>query len=87
MIQNGNPYRTLFSREYRPQLVITVLVGQHCLTPSAAVACFAFTTRGLIAPGLCCRSCGSECEDIDVDAFAALPCRCPSSSSSRASTP
>ena len=28
MIQNGNPNRTLFSREYRPQLVITVLVGQ-----------------------------------------------------------
>lgn len=28
MIQNGNPYRTLFSRAYRPQLVITVLVGQ-----------------------------------------------------------
>jgi sugar porter (SP) family MFS transporter len=26
MIQNGNPYRTLFSREYRPQLVITVLM-------------------------------------------------------------
>ena len=33
MIQNGNPYRTLFSREYRPQLVITVLVGQGSYEP------------------------------------------------------
>jgi hypothetical protein len=33
MIQNGNPYRTLFSRAYRPQLVITVLVGQGSQGP------------------------------------------------------